>query len=703
MKISVAWLNTYLDQPVEAAQIETLLTNQGFPIDDRCAPSGDAGDLMLDVEVTSNRPDCLSHLGLAREVAAGARRAVVEPDDELSLEAPGPAAEDEDEVRDPSARTQILFPVCNEAEDLCPLYTARVIRGVTVGPSPDWLVTRLEAIGLRSVNNIVDVTNFVLHELGQPLHAFDLAQLQGNQILVRRAEADEPFVAIDGSKHQLGSPMLVIADADRPVAIAGVMGGLNSEVTETTTDILLESAVFDPLTVRRTSRTLKLSSDSSYRFERGVDPLGVGRASRRAAKLIQQLAGGTIATETRVGPDPPAPTKLRMRVRRCGQLLGLQLDPHDTVKLLDRIGLDPRLEENDAWVACTVPTFRLDLTREVDLIEEVARLQGYDAIPVTEKIHIVASPLRPTVAAGRRLDQVLTAHGYHETVTPSLVRMRYGQPFLLPDEKPLLTDDGQRQGEPMLRPSLLPSLLACRKLNQDAGNAPVRLYEAAKTWVRVDGQIVERHRLALLADASTQDPQGIAGTIDTQGALRDLRGTLEEIVQQLMGGDGWVFIPQPSEIFSWAARVERQSGEEDALGSLGVVDERILNLFDLQTPVVAGEFDLQALLDAYPPQLAVRELPRFPAVERDLSLIVAEDTRWSAIESVVTETQLDRLETLRFLGVYRGRPIPKGHKSVAMRLGFRDPAATLRHEQVDGQIHTLIEQLTSRLDARLRQ
>ena len=273
MKTSLRWLNDYLDRPATPDEVEQLMTAQGMPVETRVdVPGPGGGDVMVDVEVTSNRSDCLSHFGVAREVGAGSGRALKSPVNDLTGFELGPAV-----------NTHTSITVEPAVGELCPLYTARVIQGVKVGPSPAWLVQRLEAVGLRSVNNVVDITNFVLMELGQPLHAFDMARLAGRKIVVRTARENEEFLAIDGSKHKLAPSMLVIADEARPVAVAGIMGGKESEVDATTTDILLESAVFAPGNVRRTARALRLSSDSSYRFERGVDIAGVERASRRAA------------------------------------------------------------------------------------------------------------------------------------------------------------------------------------------------------------------------------------------------------------------------------------------------------------------------------------------------------------------------------------------------------------------------------------
>lgn len=672
MKLSLEWLNAYLDSPVTADDVERLLTSQGFPIESR--EEAAAGDVVIDAEITSNRSDCLSQVGLAREVAAGSGRQLVPADCTLPAESGDPVAK--------------LTSVANEALEDCPVYTARVIRGVKIGPSPDWLRRRLEAIGLRSINNVVDVTNYILMEMGQPLHAFDMAKLQGRRIVVRHARKGEAFVAIDGSKHTLSESMLVIADAQRPVAIAGVMGGLDSEVTEKTTDVLLESARFRPLSVRRTSRALKLASDSSYRFERGVDPAGIELASRRAAKLIVELAGGTLAPGViRVGESEPTPRRVSMRVARCQAILGVTIEPAKMVNLLQRLGLSPQLDRDGATITCTIPTYRLDLEREIDLIEEVGRMAGLDAIPVQEKIHIVARSKQPAVAARQELGRVLTAQGYLEAVTFSFVAPRHGQPFVPSSAQAVMIDDERRKAEPMLRPSLAPSLLICRKFNQDMANADVRLYETAATWLRVEGRIVERQKLAMLADAH-----------DAEQAFRLMRGAVDELAAQL-GGPALDAAPVN---VPWASASLRLSRGGQDVGVIALISPATQQLFDLQTPVVVGEFDLQALLEHYPPRRQVQPMARFPAVERDLSIVVNAATAWAAVESAVRAAEPRMLEALRFVGVYKGKPIPPGRKSVTFRMLFRDPAGTLRSEQVDAQVEAVVARLKKDLGAELR-
>lgn len=675
MKVSLNWLNSYLDRPIDADGAAELLGEQGFPVEEREDVAD--GDVALNVEVTSNRGDCLSHVGIAREVAAGSGRQLRPPTFDLPEVDMNPATS--------------LTSVVNKAPDLCPVYTARVIRGVSVAPSPDWLRQRLEAIGLRPVNNVVDITNFVLHEMGQPLHAFDMARLDERRIVVRRAEQGEAFTAIDGTKHTLRSDMLVIADAARPVAVAGVMGGIDSEVTDTTTDILLESARFAQLSVRRTSRALKLASDSSYRFERGVDPAGVEAASRRAAQLIVELAGGRLAEGViRVGEDEPAPhtRTATMRIARCNALLGVDLSAQQQADCLDRLHLNPTVDEAAGTITCAVPTFRLDLEREVDLIEEVARLTGLGNIPTTQRIHIVARPPQTEATARQRLAEVLVAHGYHETITFSFISEKHGKPFLPTGAGAVTISDERRKAEPMLRPSVLPSLLACRKTNQDVGNAHVRLFETASVWHERDGEKVEQRMLGLLCDAD-----------DAQDALRGVRGAIVEAAERLAGDVKLQVKPSDDARHDAGASV---TIDDEMLGSFGLLSAKLQALFDLQTPVVVAELNVERLLGRYPVTRQVGDLPRFPGIERDLSVVVEEDVPWEAIERAVHATSPAMLESLAFTGIYRGKPIEKGRKSVTFRMTYRDPAGTLRHDQVDPQMHAVVKALKHELGAELR-
>ncbi len=685
MKISVAWLNEYLDRSIDADEAAAALSRVGFPVEAR---SQHGEDTVLEVEVTSNRSDVLSHIGTAREVAAATGRTVKLPSFDLSATIEtGPAID-------------TVTRIDNTDHARCPHYSARVIQGVKVGHSPAWLRQRIEAIGLRSINNVVDATNYVLHETGHPSHAFDFSKLAGGRVIIRTASTGEAFVALDQSRHALKDTMLVIADAEHAQCLAGVMGGTTSEVSDATTDVLLEVAVFDALSTRKTARGVRMSSDSSYRYERGVDAAQSEAVSRRLAALVVQVAGGRVCKGVlSAGAALPTARAITLRVARCDALLGHPLPASEQASLLNRLNLQANVE--GVTIRVTVPTWRRDLEREVDLIEEVARLYGLENLPVHEKLPVVVRPAQDAVKARRLLARVLTSHGYHETITFSFTTPSSGEPFLgsaimpgeslFPGGESVMIGDERRKGEPMLRPSVLPSLLQCRKVNQDAGNASVKLFEAASCWQRVSGAIQETRVLAMLADAESPEL-----------AMRGVRGTIEELVESLGGASAvssMVITPVEHVMWSVGASVSLQGRH---IGSYGLLSDTLQARFDLQGKVVLAELALEALLSLYPPARGSSALPRFPGIERDLSVIVADAVAWSAIESAVRTAGPAMLESLRFVGTYRGKPIEKGRKSVTLRMLFRDASRTLRHDEVDPQVRSVVEQLKSVVGAELR-
>ncbi len=670
MDVSTRWLNEYLDRPVDADEVERVLPAAGLEVESR---EDLDRDTRLELEVTANRTDCFSHVGIARELAAVTERRLSPPAAELP-KATGASVEE-------------AAAVTNDASHGCPQYTARVVRGVRIGPSPQWLADRLEAVGLRPVNNVVDITNLVLHEMGQPLHAFDLHRLEERRIVVRQATAGETITLLDGSTPTLQPAHLVIADASRPVAVAGVMGGADTAVTGATTDILLESARFDPLTVRRTSRDIGVATDSSYRFERGVDPAGVDTASRRAARLIAELAGGTVAEGVIATGEPvPEPKEVSLRPERTRSLLGIDISADRVVELLDRLGLAPRWA--DGHVRCTIPTHRLDLTREVDLIEEVARLHGYDAIHVEPEIRLAVRPPQPAVRARHAVDRVLTAHGYHEAITFSFVSPDAADAFR--DGDLLRVDEAKKPADPALRPSLLPSLLHAKKHNQDVGNRTTRLFEVAKTFRPADGGYAETPSLAMVLDA---DP--------AEHALRDVRGTIEELVEALGTGPDVAFVPmEPAP--PWAAVAGRVVRGDEGVGTYGVASDDVVRRFDLRGSVVLGELDYAKLTDRYPPEPEVRAVPRYPAIDRDLTVVVDEGVRWADIVRAIHGAEAARLEDVQFVTTFRGKQIGVGRKSVTCRLTFRATERTLTHDEVHPQTDTIVGKLRADVGAELR-
>lgn len=665
MKISLEWLSDFLSGPLEGGALAEALTHGGFPVE-VIEKHGD--DTVIDVEVTSNRGDCLSHVGVARELAALLNR---------SLQTKPHSA--------PEASTPVGNVTSVQIQsDLCPHYTARVLRGVKVGPSPAWMQRRLEAVGLRPINNVVDVTNYVMFEMGQPLHAFDFEKLGGHRIVVRAARAGETLVSIDGHERRLTPDMLVIADASRAVALAGVMGGKDSEVSDATVNVLLESARFDPLSVRTTSRRLALKSDSSYRFERGIDPTLPLRASLRAAQLILETAGGELlAGVAQAGADTAAARTLTLRLARLNQLLGIEVAPGSAVQALAQLQFNPVLREGQIDV--TVPSWRADVNIEADLIEEVARVIGYDKIPVRDEISIRLTPPEPQRETIDTIRNALVGGGYFEAITVTFVSDLLADDFAPAGAKLPRAEAMVRKADARLRPSMLPGLLEALRRNESAGNADTRLFEIGSTFLQgASGKIDERRCLAL------------AGGPD----LRNVRGMVESVLLQLDANRRIDVAPAEHSGFDPAACGQILWGGQ-AVGWIGGISMVVCEKLDLRTRPCAAELLIDPLLAGaqHVPQL--RPVPRFPAVRRDLSLDISENVRFSSLRGLIDQMNPANLEDVEFVGCYRGKPLPPGTKSVTISLIFRSAHETLTSEAVDASVKQVIE-AASKLGASLR-
>ncbi len=694
MDISLHWLNSYLAPgALTADEADDLLTRAGFPIEGRTDLPG--GDVRLDVEVTSNRGDCLSHLGCAREIAASRTGAT-------TRELMPPA------ITDPPTKGAVAdyLTLTNTEAGLCPLFTARVIRGVKVGPSPDWLVTALESVGQRSINNVVDVTNFITLELGNPCHVFDLGRLAGSEINVRFAKAGETLTTLDEKVRKLGATDLVVADAERPQSLAGVMGGFDSQVTGSTADIVFEMATWDPVTIRTTARRLGVRTDACYRFERGVDPRTINDAARRAVALICSLTGGTLCDGVlALGAPMPEARAVTLRPSRCDALLGIRVPAGDMIESLRALEIGVEQAGADE-LRCTIPPHRLDPTREIDLVEEVARTASLDAIPIRETLEISVRPPQESERAMREIGSVLTGMGFYETVTVSFVSPGVAAPFLAPGLTTLSVDDDRRKAEPTLRPSVLPSLLACRKANQDAQSSPpggVRLFETSSVFAQTSkNETRERRTLSLLMDVPGEGTK--RNHAQRQHAIRVMRGAIESIARAALAPEHTLSVtPCAPDRSAWDtnAHAEVRLGER-VLGRFGLIDAKLLEGAGIDLPAVGAELDLAPFIDAYPPRASVHPLPEFPPIERDLSLILDEGVNWASVEGLVRGASLERLEACSFVGVYRGKQVGAGKKSLTLRLTFRDDARTLRHEEVDPQVASVVEVVKRELGAEIR-
>jgi len=668
MRISLEWLGEYLPGSVEAERAADALTNGGLPVE---SIERHGSDTVIDVEVTSNRGDCLSHIGVARELSALLAREFrdVKPS---AKESSTPA----------SSATSVRI----DAADLCPHYTARVIRNVTIRPSPPWLVRRLEAVGLRAINNVVDVTNYVMFETGQPLHAFDFDRLEGHRIIVRRTAKGEKLISIDGRERALDPEMLVIADAVRPVALAGVMGGRDSEVSDLTKNILLESARFDPLSVRKTARGLAMKSDSSYRFERGIDPLLPERASLRAAQLILDTAGGELLSGfVSAGQTGYTPKRLGLRLEKIKRVLGIELPPQQMIDALRRLQLSPELEGDRIDV--TVPSFRLDLNIEVDLVEEVARVIGYDKIPVRDEIPIRLSPPDPAADVLETIRSVLASGSYFESVTFGWVSDQLAADFTPPEAIGLpRADESVRKADASLRPSIIPGLLESVLRNEHAGTSEAKLFEIGSTfWLAAGGKVDERRRVT------------IVGSPD----LREVRGVVELLLNRLDANRELQVIPDPRPGYSRAASGRIEWGGQ-VVGYLGRIDRAVTEKLGLREIPAAAELELLPLVEGAQRVPQQKPLPTFPAVRRDLSLVVPDSVRYERIDSLIRELKPELLEDLEYVTTYRGKPLERGQKSVTVTLVFRSPIGTLTSEQVDVTVQRVIVAAKSQLGATLR-
>ncbi len=666
MKISLNWLTDYVDVSVSAAELAARLTDAGLSCEEIVETDN---DIVLNLEVTSNRGDCLGHLGVAREVAA-VTGAAYHPPVIADLPRQGVCSE--------------LASVRVDDPALCPRYTARVIQGVKVGPSPAWMVERLEAVGMRSINNVVDVTNYVLMEYSQPLHSFDYDRLSGHAIIVRRAREGELLVSIDQTKCRLDPSMLVIADADKPVAIAGIMGGLDSEVGDQTVNVLLESAQFDPLSIRRTSRKLALMSESNYRFERGVDPVGVDQASLRACQLIIQLAGGKLAEGlVDVWAQPVGPVQVALRPQRTCSLLGLEIETSVQAEILSHLGLAPRIE--GGRIVCTVPTSRADLTREVDLIEEIARLHGYDKIPVGGRIAHAVMPIGRPQRVRQRIARTLCAAGFDEALTFSFVDQEEAELFA--QARGIRVDPLVRKTNNILRPTLLPSLLQSCKTNQDAGTDEVSLWEIAS--------------VLRPGDSAGLPEEHVEVALVTTLSLGELRGAVEALIADLCPASRLDVQAADTPGLAAGAAAELLLDSRPA-GRIGMIDEKVQHHYGLEKPIAAAALSFQALLDAYQEVRTYSPVPRYPSVRRDLSLIVEDATTWRQLSEIVLAIDQPMRQSLDYVTTYRGKPVPSGKKSVTLQLTYRSSEGTLRSEQVDEQVAQVVAAARDKLGAELR-
>ena len=648
-------------------------------------------DSLMEVSITPNRGDCLSVIGIAREVAALCKTSVKYPS--VRVEETGPAI-------------KTITSVTIDDPKGCPRYTARLIRGVKIGPSPTWLKDRVEALGVRSINNIVDVTNFIMLELGQPLHAFDFNRLREHRIVVRRSEKGEKFTTLDGTERELPENTVLICDGVGPVAVGGIMGGLNSEIEPDTTDVLIESAYFDPLSIRRSSRRLGLKTESSYRFERGTDPDGVLRALDRAAQLMLEVGGGKIATGSiDVYSESITQPTITLRVDRTNRFLGTSLSSSEMAAVLRQIEM--RVDESQGDVLGIVPpSFRGDITREVDLTEEVARLSGYDGIPVTSPVSIVeAASFDPHQKIRVEVKSLLAGAGFFEMINYSFISFEALKKLRYPEGDPRL--DPVRLKNPLsdeqavMRTSLVPGLLQNARYNFDRRSENLRIFELSKVFLTRKGDLLadEPHHLAGVM-AGRRIPQSLYGG-DAEVDYTDIKGTVEAVFQFLRISDvrfraeslpPWLDPYGSASIFAG----------EDRIGELGRVHPEVEEAFDLKRPVFVFRLNFDKLFTLRGPVPTYSSLPKFPPVARDMALVAPEDLPVEEPLDFIHSLKQTLLERVEIFDIFRSEQLGADKKSIAYRLTYRAPDRSLTDEEVNAIHGKVIEKVTKKFGASLR-
>ena len=673
MIVSWDWLLEYVKPTASAAEVADKLMMTGLNLEG-IEEVGD--DLAIDLEVTSNRPDCLGHVGVAREISVCFGDELTIPPAQ-PVESGGPVADE----------TSVTI----ECEDVCPRYIARVIKGVKIGPSPAWMQRRLATIGIAPVNNIVDITNYVLMECGQPLHAFDFDKLAGNRIVVRRAKDGEKIEAIDHKEYKLTSDMCVIADAEKPVAIGGVMGGAGTEIGDGTTNVLVEVADFAVKSIRGTARELNLHSDSSFRFERGVDPEQLDWASRRCCELILELAGGELLEGSIwAGEQPPsAPEPVTLRFVRMKQVLGIDVPCEEALRILQSLGMKLVGAATDEEASFIAPSWRRrDVSREADLLEEVARIYGYDKIPEDAIVPLTVSQKSLRDCVIDRVCEVLTGNGFYEAVTMTFTDEKLNSLFTpRKTETTLSVNHSSRRHENVLRQSLVPSLLQARRENERHGSFNAQLFEIASVFLASDpgNPAAEPKVVGMVSGCS----------------LIEMKGVLQAVAERVNRAS--TISVRPSDVLQF---VEGRGAEillnGESWGWLGELDRSVTDQLGLRDACVVAEIDLVLLEQSANLRPEFAELPRFPASTRDLNFVLDESVTWSQLEEAVTTVAGPNFESISFSGQFRGKQLPVDKKSYLLTISYRSSERTLTHEEVEESQQAVIKSCESAVGAQLR-
>jgi phenylalanyl-tRNA synthetase beta chain len=650
------------------------------------------GDTVLDVGVTPNRSDCLSMIGMAREVTAITGKKIKLP----------PV-----KVKESSEDIHSLTSVKIIDADACPRYTARMIKNVQIGASPVWMKTRLEAAGLRAINSIVDVTNFVMLEMGQPLHAFDFRFLEKERIVVRKSKENEEFISLDGKSRTLPADTLLICDGVKPVAIGGIMGGLNSEVKEDTQVIFLESAYFNPTSIRRSARKLAMPTDAAFRFERGIDPEGVVKALNRAAQLIADLSGGSIC-KNYIDEYPEkisSAQDIPLRMDRIRQVIGMEIGAKDVVRILRSIGMVLKPNGKGRYLV-TPPTYRVDILREIDLIEEVVRLYSYDRVPTTlPAIAVTEIAVIPRLDLEERIRQLLVGSGYTEIVNYSFGITAAADDLCLPenDERRRLVRIKNPLGEDLstMQTTMIHGLLETAKKNANNGSFDLRIFEIGRIFLkRKAGELPEEKNMlaGLLTGKMTDDLWGSRKAVD----FFTLKGSLENIFFDLK----LINLRYDSTVVEPFLHPGKSCGiflDDRQIGFLGEVHPDVLEKIDLNNNTYVFEINLDILVSAYHDRnITYQEISKYPAVMRDAAFVIPDAMEAGRMLNIVLGQKEDLLENVSIFDVYTGKEISEGTKSLGLRFSYRAPDRTLTDLESNNVHDRIVQKIVNLTGAKIR-
>jgi len=682
MKASYNWLRDFVDTNIPPRELAHKLTMAGFEVE---AVEETEEDAIFDIGITPNRPDCLSIRGIAREISA-----ILEiPFKDLSTKI------DKEEGEGPV--------VLIDTPALCPRYSSRIVYGVKPGPSPEWLSKRLESCGIRSSINIVDVTNYLLLEIGQPMHAFDLDNLEGKKIVVKEADNTGTFTTLDNEERRLSKGMLLIWDVIKPVAVAGVMGGQSTEVTSGTVNILLESAYFNPSSVRRTSKSLNLSSESSYRFERGVDLEAVTVALDRAAQMIAEIAGGKITGMTDVYPGRYAPRKIAVAFNKINSVIGVDIEESVIRKTLLNLGF--KIEGEVDFITVTPPSYRNDVETDIDIIEEVARLYGYDKIPATLPVmQMRPAPEHKTQELLKTLKESMVQSGFLEVINFSFMN-----PDLL-DKLNLPLDDRRRnliyirnplrKEDAAMRTTIVPALLNNISFNLNRGEKMLALFEISNVYLPSTRKLPDE--TIQMAAVYHKGPISSIWQSKHEG-FYDLKGALENIFAKLNISDVSFIRDAPVVPYLHPGKSGVILINNEKIGHIGVLHPLVAEAFDIKGDITVAEiYNVANILKAIPSKVTYVSLPRYPYIERDAAVVVHDDVTVSSVKEEILRVESDIIEAVNLFDIYKGKPLPSNKKNLAFSIRYRSASRTLTDSEVDKLHSEIIRRLQINLDAELR-